>query len=161
MWQELIDNIKELLQIYNKLFKLNERKRQAITAIDMLVLDGLVDKERELSDSIMRIEQKRQAILKKMAAGNAAINESSSFKNLLVFCPDNYKKEFVSDNEALSAVVQKTIVISENNRLLMQGALTAVNMNINSLSGVKAAPGYEKNGEQNFSANKRKLDFEV
>ncbi|WP_196604866.1 flagellar protein FlgN [Pectinatus haikarae] len=161
MWQNLIDTIIELMEMYNCLFILNEKKRKAVLDIDMSALNKIVETEQELTGSVIKAEQKRQKILKQMAAENSGINENSNAKTLLAFCPQTYKESFSKANNDLSANVEKVSSINETNRLLLQGALTAVNMNINSLAGIKADPGYEKSGNQNFSSQKKKFDFQA
>lgn len=161
MWQNLIDIIQTLVEIYAQLFVLNEKKRKAVLDIDMHTLEGLIKEEQAIINSIITAEQTRKNILKTMAVNNSPINEHSNVKNLLHFCPQEYKDSFLKVNNDLSASVQKVSSISEANKLLMQGALTAVNMNINSLAGIKADPGYGKNGTQNFSPHEKNFELKI
>lgn len=161
MWQKLIDTILKLTKIYNTLFSLNEEKHKIVLAVDIKALDALIEKEQNLTKKIMQAEQSRQKVLRSMAAANPSISELANAKTLLTFCPEEYRENFMKANQALSNAVKKVSELTDANRLLLQGALTAVNMNINSLSGIEADPGYGKSGKQNFSIQKKKFDFEA
>ncbi|WP_307222752.1 flagellar export chaperone FlgN [Pectinatus haikarae] len=161
MWNSLIDILLKLTKIYDELFLLNEKKRSAVLDIDMHILDMIVDEEQKLTDIIMKVEKERQDILKKMAAKNALVNKLSNSKTLTMVCPTEYKEKFLTANEKLSNAVKRTADINETNRLLLRGALTAVNININALVQMKAEPNYKENGNQQFFPQNKNLDFKV
>ncbi len=157
MWQELIKNINGLIVAYQMLYSLNEEKRQVILAIDMEKLSAIVEREKKLMKQVMELEQQRQKILLPLA-GDKRINKAS---DLLLLCPAEQKDAFNKANEQLSLLVEKTTKINENNMMLLQGALTAVNINLNKLTGIQAQPDYGKNGVQEFSQQKREYDFKA
>ncbi|WP_196592600.1 flagellar protein FlgN [Pectinatus sottacetonis] len=161
MWQDLIDIIIKLTMVYTDILKSNERKRKAVLAIDMKTLDQIINEEQKLMAIVIKEEQKRQEILKKMADKNPSINLTSNVKSLTFFCPTDYKDKFLAVNKDLSEIVKKVADINEANKMLMQGALTAVNLNLNSLVQMKADPDYKKNGSQYFSPQEKKLDFKA
>jgi len=161
MWEELIDIIEALTKIYSKMLELNESKRKAILAIDMKTLDELIDEEQKFINEIAEKEQKRQQVLQKMMQKNLFSEETATFKQLVKFCPIEKKDKFETVNKELSDTVKKTADLNDANRMLMQGALTAVNVNLNSLLQVKAEPDYGKNGTQKFTSQNRGLDFEA
>lgn len=161
MWEELIDIIEALTKIYSKMLELNESKRKAILAIDMKTLDELIDEEHKLINEVMGNEQKRQHILQKMMQKKVLHDETATFKQLVKLCPIEKEEKFVSANKELSDIVKKTTELNDSNRMLMQGALTAVNVNLNSLMQVKSEPDYGQDGQQKFSSQRKNFDFKA
>ncbi|WP_182188042.1 flagellar protein FlgN [Pectinatus frisingensis] len=161
MWQELINVLLKLIETYDNLFILNENKRKAIVEIDMHNLDKIVNEEQKIVNKIVFIEAERRGILKKMAEKDPLINQLSNSKTLTAFCPQEYKEKFSIANTKLSMSVKKVTDINDANRLLMRGALTAINLNINSISQLKADPNYKGNGNQGFSPHREELGFKV
>ncbi|WP_196599973.1 flagellar protein FlgN [Pectinatus frisingensis] len=161
MWQELINVLLKLIETYDNLFILNQNKRKAIVEIDMHNLDKIVNEEQKIVNEIVFIEAERRDILKKMAEKNSLINQLSNSKTLTAFCPQKYREKFSAANTRLSTSVKKVTDINDANRLLMRGALTAINLNINSISQLKADPNYKGNGNQGFSPHREELDFKV
>lgn len=161
MWQDLIDIINKLIYIYSGLYNLNKRKRKAVIDGDMSSLNDIVDEEKKLTHYIIQAEQKRQQILRQLARTNISIDEHATAKMLQGFCPLDKKKSFSVANATLSAKVKEVSSIADANRLLLRGAMTAVNMNINSLAGMKQNPSYGQNGTQGFAPQQKGLDYKA
>ncbi|MBB5336823.1 flagellar protein FlgN [Pectinatus brassicae] len=161
MWEELINIIEALIKTYLNMLELNENKRKAILAIDMKRLDQLIDEEQKFINEVAENEQKRQQVLQKMMQKNLFSEETVTFKQLVKFCPIEKKDKFETVNKELSDTVKKTADLNDANRMLMQGALTAVNVNLNSLMQVRSEPDYGHDGQQKFSSQNKKFDFKA
>lgn len=161
MWQELIKNINNLIIIYQSLFSLNEDKRRAVLAIDMEKLSQIVESEQKLTQQIVALEQERQNILLELSKEKQLVKSDLRAIDLQQLCPVELQGALQKVNLALSQIVEKTTRLNENNMMLLQGALAAVNVNLNNLTDTQAQPDYGKDGSQAFSQQKREFDFKA
>ncbi len=161
MWKELIGILRQLIEKYHELFRLNKEKKGVVLALDMTSLEKITERERRLLVQISDIEEKRQCLLKQLVQEESQLEQINRQSTLVQFCPREFLPELKDCNVALSDVVKKTTNLSDSNTMLLRGALTAVNMNINNLTNVHQKPDYSSNGEHYFSKPENKFDFEA
>ena len=140
MWQDLMDVLGKICVVYDDLKKIEERKRDALVGIDMDGLSKILDEENLAASKIQKLEQKRGSILQELAKTYLAI-----------------EKRLISLHKTLSKNVDSAVKLRDNNQILAQSALDAVQYHLNRLSGAYIDPTYGKSG--NSVTHQKKFDF--
>ena len=87
MWQELAATLNELNKIYQQLIETGKRKHDVLVAIDMKALEGLLEEEKQLTQKISLLEQKRQKALIHLAVENRSIKQDTQMAAVLSLAP--------------------------------------------------------------------------
>ncbi|MBQ3451847.1 MAG: flagellar protein FlgN, partial [Selenomonadaceae bacterium] len=147
MWQKLIETLDKLGDNYDKLATLGEKKRSALVGIDMKGLSDILDQEQLVTAKIQKLEQKRVELLKDLSQSNKNLTESTKAKDFYRTAPTpTAEKKLIQLHERLSKNVERALTIRNNNKVLAQCALDAVQGKLNKLSGAAVEPTYSGNG---------------
>ncbi len=147
MWQDLIDTLDKLGEIYDDLAKLGEKKRSALINVDMKKLSDILDEEQNFATKIQTLEQKRIELFNDLSKSNINLSESTTAKDLYRSAPSLVAKEnLVRLHKRLVKNVQRTLKIREDNQILAQCALDNAQMNLNKLGGATVEPTYSGKG---------------
>jgi flagellar biosynthesis/type III secretory pathway chaperone len=160
MWQQLIKTVNRLIDEYERLLVLGQKKRAILIAVDFKSLEAILKEEQNVVASIAKCEEARQAVLKRLSSGCGNISSATKMTDLYHVCPPNLAAELKDCNGRLSQIVQKNTEASEANKFLISAALTAVEYHLNIIGGTKASPVYGATGSEQFSKSK-KFDFEA
>ena len=161
MWQNLIETLDKLVEVYDKLANLGERKRSALVGIDMKGLSNILDEEQLLTAKIQKLEQKRVEILRNLSKSDKTLTETTKPKDFYrkVPTPDAAKK-LIQLHDRLSKNVDRVLTIRNNNQFLAQCALDAVQGQLNRLSGAAVEPTYSGKGAD-VVTHQKKFDFKA
>ncbi|MBQ4495854.1 MAG: flagellar export chaperone FlgN, partial [Selenomonadaceae bacterium] len=108
MWQNLIETLDKLSEVYDSWATLGEKKRTALVAIDMKELSNLLDAEQLLAAKIQKLEQRRVEILKNLSKSDKTLNETTSAKDFYRKAPTlAAQKKLLQLHERLSKNVDK------------------------------------------------------
>lgn len=161
MWQNLIETLDKLGEVYDGLAKLGEKKRNALVGVDMQGLSNILDAEQLLTAKIHKLEQKRIEILTNLSASNTAVTEATKAKDFYRTAPSpEVEKELLRLHERLSKNVDRAVQIRDNNKILAQCALDAVQGQLNRLSGAAVEPTYSGKGA-GVVTHQKKFDFKA
>ena len=161
MWQNLIETLDKLGEVYDNWARLGEKKRTALVAIDMKELSNLLDAEQLLAAKIQKLEQKRVEILRNLSKMDKTLNETISAKDFYRKAPTlAAEKKLLQLHERLSKNVDKALTIRNNNQVLAQCALDAVQGQLNRLSGAAVEPTYSGKGA-GVVTHQKNFDFKA
>lgn len=161
MWQNLIETLDKLGEAYDNLATLGEKKRSALVGIDMKGLSDVLDAEQLAMAKIQKLEQKRVEILKGLSWSDKTITEATRAKDFYRNAPSPAVEEKLNQaHERLSKSVDRALKIRDNNRVLAQCALDAVQGKLNKLSGAAIDPTYSGNGAAGVT-HQKKFDFKA
>ena len=161
MWQNLIETLDKLGEVYDKLATLGEKKRSALVGIDMQGLSKILDEEQLVTAKIQKLEQKRVELLKNLSQSNKAVTDSTKAKDFYRNAPTVFaQKKLIELHERLSKNVDRALTIRNNNRVLAQCALDAVQGQLNRLSGAAVEPTYSGKGA-GIVTHQKKFDFKA
>lgn len=161
MWQKLASNMAYIIKQYQQLLKLNEEKRSALVRVDMKALEGVVNREQEVIQAVNKAEHTRQDILRSMAGADSNISASMKMTDLLRRCADPVKRDQLSKlHKVLDKLVKDVQELSDNNAIITQAALNAVNFKLNQLGGTAVEQGYGSRGQEQVSHQKN-FDFQA
>lgn len=161
MWQKLIEILDKLGESYESLINLGEKKRSALVGIDMKGLSDILDAEQLITAKIQKLEQKRVALLKDLSKSNKTITEATKAKDFYRSAPSlAAEKKLIQLHERLSKNVDKALTLRDNNQILAQCALDAVQGQLNRLSGATVEPTYSGNGA-GVVTHQKKFDFKA
>ena len=161
MWQKLIEILDKLGESYESLINLGEKKRSALVGIDMKSLSDILDKEQLLTAKIQKLEQKRVELLKDLSKSNKTITEATKAKDFYRAAPSlATEKKLIQLHERLSKNVDRALTVRNNNQILAQCALDAVQGQLNRLSGATVEPTYSGNGA-GVVTHQKKFDFKA
>lgn len=156
MWQDLMDVLGKICVVYDSLKKIEEKKRDALVGIDMEGLSKILDEENLAAAKIQKLEQKRGSILQELAKNYPPTQKAEDFyKNAPTLA---IEKRLISLHKTLSKNVDSAVKLRDNNQILAQSALNAVQYHLNRLSGAAIDPTYGKGGtsvthQKNFDFN--------
>ena len=161
MWQNLIEILDKLGEVYDKLAGLGERKRSALVGIDMKGLSDILDEEQLLAAKIQKLEQKRVELLKNLSTTDKTLTEATKPKDFYRKAPTvAAQKKLIELHERLSKNVDRVVTIRNNNQILAQCALDAVQGQLNRLSGAAVEPTYSGKGA-GIVTHQKKFDFKA
>ncbi len=161
MWQNLIDTLDKLGEVYDKLATLGEKKRSALVAINMEALAKVLDEEQLLAAKIQRLEKQRGEILTNLSKTDITINEATKAKDFYRLAPNlAVEKRLIQLHERLGRNVNRALTIRDNNQILTQCALNAVQVQLNKIGGATIEPTYGKKGGD-VVTHKKNFDFKA
>ena len=160
MWQNLIETLDKLGEVYGSLVKLGERKRDALVAIDMQELSKILDEEQLLAAKVQKLEQRRLEILRSLSQADETLTDKTRAKDLYNSAPADLREKFFALHERLSKNVERALTLRDNNTVLARCALDAVQGQLNRLSGAAVEPTYSGKGAESVTHDK-KFDFKA
>lgn len=160
MWEELEKVLKVITGYYEMLYVLNRKKRDVLGTLDFVKLKQIVQKEDEIVGLISKTETKRQQVLMDLAAATEGLSPRMNSRDLYKFMPPEYKSRLAKCHDDLDKIVKKVQELSENNKLLISSALSAVNFHLNRIGGSVVEPTYGNRGQEVVSKEK-KFDFKA
>lgn len=161
MWQNLIDILDKLGEVYDSLVTLGERKRAALVGIDIKSLSTVLDEEQLLIAKIQKLEQQRVALLRELSKENKNLTEATRAKDFYRSAPSRViEQKLCAAHNKLSKNVERAMQLKENNQILAQCALDAVQGQLNRLSGATVEPTYSGRGGDIVS-HEKKFDFKA
>ena len=160
MWQNLIETLDKLGEAYDGLAELGEKKRAALVGIDMKGLSDILDREQLLTAKIQKLEQKRVEILKSLSQSDKTLTEATKATDFYKSAPRGVAEKLIQAHERLSKNVDRTLTIRNNNQVLTQCALDAVQGQLNRLSGAAVEPTYSGKGA-GVVTHQKNFDFKA
>ena len=161
MWQNLIDTLDKLGEVYDKLATLGEKKRSALVSINMEALAKTLDEEQLLAAKIQRLEKTRGELLTKLSKTDITINEATKAKDFYRLAPNlAVEKRLIQLHERLGRNVNRALTIRDNNQILTQCALNAVQVQLNKIGGATIEPTYGNKGG-GVVTHKKNFDFKA
>lgn len=161
MWQELIETLDTLGEVYDKLVALGERKRSALVVVDLKALSNILDEEQLLAAKIQKLEQKRLALLKELSQSDKTLTAATKPKDFYRKAPTPAaQKKLLELHARLSKSVDRVLTIRNHNQILAQCALDAVQGQLNRLSGAAIEPTYSGKGA-GIVTHQKKFDFKA
>lgn len=155
MWRDLMDVLGKICVVYDGLKKIEERKRDALVGIDMEELSKILDEENLAAAKIQKLEKQRGSILQELAKTYPPTQKAEDFyKNAPSLAVE---KRLITLHKTLSKNVESAVKLRDNNQILAQSALDAVQYHLNRLSGATVNPTYGKTG--NEVTHQKKFDF--
>lgn len=161
MWQDLIDILDKLGAIYEKVAILGERKRNALVGIDMQGLSAILDEEQLIIAKIQKLEKQRVELLRDLSKSNKDVKEDTKATEFYRLAPTpEVQSQLLQAHERLSKNVDRAITIRDNNKILAQCALDAVQGQLNKLGGATVEPTYSGKGA-GIVTHKKNFDFKA
>ena len=154
MWQELAATLNELNKIYQQLVETGKRKRNALVAIDMKALEGLLEEEQQLTQTISMLEQKRQKALIHLAVENRSIKQDTQMAEVLELAPKELQPVLRQLIQALTASTTEVCELRDNNNILIRAAMNAASYHLNRIGGARVESGYGHSGSEVVSHRK-------
>jgi flagellar biosynthesis/type III secretory pathway chaperone len=160
MWQELIQILDKLQQQYENLLVLSKKKRGILVQVNWKALDAILQEENSMVAEISASEKERKSVLKKLAQTHAVLQPDAKMTDLYAFCPKAEADQLKTRHARLNHIVQAVMEASDANKMLISGALAAVNYQLNVLGTTTVQPAYGATGcDQVFKI--KKFDFKA
>ena len=154
MWQELAAILNELNKIYQQLIETGRRKRDILVAIDMKALEGLLEEEKQLTQKISLLEQKRQKSLIHLAVENRSIKQDTQMAEVLELAPKELQPVLRQLIQALTVSTTEVCELRDNNNILIRAAMNAASYHLNRIGGARVESGYGHSGSEVVSHRK-------
>ena len=158
MWQQLADILSDIQGLYQQLLDVSHQKQDALVMVDMKGLDKLLRQQEKLVAAIQQAEGKRQKLVEALAGQIPAIRPDMKMAELYNYSPRSLTDRLKKLHVQLDEITAKVRELEQNNTILVNGALSAVNYRLNQISGAAVEPGYGTQGEELVSRQK-KFDF--
>lgn len=161
MWQNLIETLDKLGEIYDNLATLGEKKCNALVNIDMKGLSEVLDAEQLLAAKIQKLEQRRMEILNTLSKSDKTLNEMTPAEDFYRKAPSPaVEKKLLQVHRRLSRSVDRALAFRNDNQVLAQCALDAVQGQLNMLSNAAIEPTYSGNGA-GVVTHQKNFDFKA
>ncbi len=145
MWQNLIDTLDKLGEVYDNLAVLGEKKRAALINVDMKNLSEILDEEKSRLTEIQKLERQRVELFKDLSKSDSS--EPLSAEDFYRLAPSHVVEEKLFKlHKRLVENVQRALKIRDDNQVLAQCASDIAQMKLNKIGGAKVEPTYSGNG---------------
>ena len=159
MWQELLAVLQKITANYQQLLALSQKKRAVLVMVKLDALEAIVQQEQSLAAAIQQSETKRQAILHELARSDKGIRPDTKLRELYAHCPaPEIARQLQQLHNDLENVIQAVQEARDNNQILINSALSAVNYRLNQLGSSAVEPTYGAAGQEKVS-HQKKFDF--
>ncbi|MCI6087036.1 flagellar protein FlgN [Selenomonas sp.] len=160
-WAELIQTLNELNKTYHDVCELGRKKHKALIVIDLKSIEAMNGEEARLTQVIRKLEETRQKQLIRLAVENRAITKDTKMSDLAKAAPTPQIRTLLEKlHQALDAATKEAAELHENNRLLIEGALSAVTYHLNRLGGLHVENAYGSKGQE-VVTHAGKLEFDA
>ena len=160
-WAELIQTLNELNKTYHDVCELGRKKHKALIVIDLKSIEAMNGEEARLTQAIRELEETRQKQLIRLAVENRAITKDTKRSGLAKAAPTPQIRTLLEKlHQALDAATKEAAELHENNRLLIEGALSAVTYHLNRLGGLHVENAYGSKGQE-VVTHAGKLEFDA
>lgn len=161
MWQDLIDTLDKLGAVYDKLATLGEKKRNALVGINMKGLSDILDEEQLLAAKIQKLEKRRVELLRDLSKSNKSVTSQTKATDFYKSAPTpEVQSKLLQLHEQLSKNVDRATTIRDNNKILAQCALDAVQGQLNKIGGATVEPTYSGKGA-GIVTHQKNFDFKA
>lgn len=148
-WKALAGTLNELNKTYQALNALSRKKHQALIIIDLKSIEAMNGEEARLTQEIRKLEETRQKTLIRLAVENRAITKETNMTQLIEAAPtQEIRKVLRTLHQALDASTKEAAELRDNNRVLIEGALSAVSYHLNRLGGAQVENAYGSTGQE-------------
>lgn len=159
MWQELLAVLQRITANYQQLLQLSQKKRAVLVMVKLDALEEIIRQEQGIAAEIQQSETKRQAILHKLAQSDKGIHPDTRLRELYTHCPaPETTRQLQQLHRELEDVIQAVQEARDNNQILINSALSAVNYRLNQLGSSAVEPTYGAAGQEKVS-HQKKFDF--
>lgn len=146
MWQELIEVLSKILDLYEEVLILSKEKRKALVSVDLKALERIVMKEQLLIKSVGKLEQRRESALTELLLSENITAPHSKLSDLYEFCDGATALKLQKIHTGLKRTLAELGQSNEANNTLLSHALSAVDFNMNRLTSAKVGPTYASEG---------------
>jgi len=147
--------------IYKDILQAAQDKRKHIISGDIDKLESVIYQERNLSENILLLEEKRRYIMQAINRTIGKRDTISNLRELIEQIRDPYKSELEKQYDAISGVITKVRDVNKVNTLLTKYSLEYVNNFIRAICSESLNDSvYQKSGDFKGPELKRLL-FEV
>lgn len=158
MWQELAATLNELNKVYRHLIEIGKRKHDVLVAIDMKGLEKLIEEEKQLTQTITVLEQKRKKALIHLAVENRSIKQDTQMSEVLKLAPNELQPLLRQLSQALTVSTTEVSELRDNNNILIRAAMNAAAYHLNRIGGARVEPNYGQGGGEVVS-HPKKFEF--
>ncbi len=159
--QNLVGTLSKMTSIYKDILQAAQDKRKHIISGDIDKLESVIYQERNLSENILLLEEKRRYIMQAINRTIGKRDTISNLRELIEQIRDPYKSELEKQYDAISGVITKVRDVNKVNTLLTKYSLEYVNNFIRAICSESLNDSvYQKSGDFKGPELKRLL-FEV
>ncbi len=159
--QNLVGTLSKMTSIYKDILQAAQDKRKHIISGDIDKLESVIYQERNLSENILLLEEKRRYIMQAINRTIGKRDTISNLRELIEQIRDPYKSELEKQYDAISGVITKVRDVNKVNTLLTKYSLEYVNNFIRAICSESLNDSvYQKSGDFKSPELKRLL-FEV
>ena len=160
MWNALTYTLGALADQYEQICSLQEEKRHALVALDMEQLEKLIAREELFARTVEHLEEERRGLLKEIGAKTPGVTPETDMGELSLLAPtDEIYRAVHTAGIRLSRLVKEVRERAEDNALLTEGALIAVNRQLGLIGGAVIDPVYGSGGDEQVRHLKKNLDY--
>lgn len=147
---ELLDVMRHEKTEYDNILSLNDGKREAIIGRDVEKLEKITSKEEYFSSNLKNLENKRERILKDMAAVTGHDDETFTVERVIRVLNnnENEQKALTEARNALVSTAKELKYWNDQNQVLLKQALEMVDFDLTLFRSLKQAPqtaNYDQN----------------
>jgi hypothetical protein len=150
-----------MTSIYKDILQAAQDKRKYIISRDIDKLESVIYQERNFSETILLLEEKRRYIMQSINRAIGKRDTISNLRDLIEHIRDPYKSELEKQYDAISGVITKVMDVNKVNTLLTKYSLEYVNNFIRAICSESLNDSvYQQSG--NFKGPElKRLLFEV
>lgn len=142
LMEELLDVLSEEEKRYEALAELGQEKREAIIKADIAKLDGVNEKEQQVTSELLNISNKRSSILSDMATVLGKNPDELTLTKLIGYLEKQpvERERLKEQRDRLLSAGNRMNALNRQNEDLLRRALEMVEFDLTLLRSMKQAP---------------------
>jgi flagellar biosynthesis/type III secretory pathway chaperone len=148
--EELLTDLEQETQEYNKLLSLSDTKKEFIIQGKVSELEHMTEQEEEIGSNLKHLESKRTALLRDMAVVLGHDGEQMTVTRMIELLDSQPQEQqaLTKARDILVEAASKVQFANQQNYILLQQALEMVEFDLTLFKSLKQAPetaNYDKN----------------
>jgi flagellar biosynthesis/type III secretory pathway chaperone len=148
--EELLTDLEQETQEYNKLLSLSDTKKECIIQGKVSELEHMTEQEEEIGSTLKQLETKRTALLRDMAVVLGHDGEQMTVTRMIDLLDSQPQEQqaLTQARDILFEAASKVQFANQQNYILLQQALEMVEFDLTLFKSLKQAPetaNYDKN----------------
>jgi len=146
LWDKLINNLSEILVLYQAILAISKQKREILVAAKAQELETLTKREEILILQTGKLDAQRESIIQEIGTSFGLKPDDITLEKTKQLADPEMAKRLEALSSDFDKVLTELVPLNKTNTKLIQQALTYINYNINVLAQNTSGPTYAPKG---------------
>lgn len=146
LWDKLINNLSEILDLYQAILALSKQKREVLVAAKAQELEAVTKREEMLILQTGKLDAQRESIIQEIGTAFGLKADEITLEKTKQLADAETAKKIELLSSQFDQLLNELVPLNKTNTQLIQQALTYINYSINVLAQNTSGPTYAPKG---------------